>query len=242
MTHIKICGLTTPEQAVSAAEAGADFIGLVFAERSSRRVTIHQARSIISALPVPETVAVPAEDSDEAAPMRWFESSARYLQDRLRRKRPLVVGVFADQTSTIVNAIADRVGLDLVQLHGSEPWEEALAIRRPVIKAVRIGPQSDAAGVLEQIEVGTASLCLLDTEVPERLGGTGQQFDWRVAAELATEMPIVLAGGLTPDNVREAIETVHPWAVDVSSGVEQDGVKQAELIDSFVDSVRLAVG
>ncbi|HTE84187.1 MAG TPA: phosphoribosylanthranilate isomerase [Dehalococcoidia bacterium] len=241
MTRIKICGITTPEQAVQAAAAGADFIGLVFAEGSRRRVTIHQAKSIIAALPVPDGVKLPpSEGPAELAPLRWFESSARYLQERLQRRRPLVVGVFADQSATIVNAIADRVGLDLVQLHGSEPWEEALAVRRPVIKAVRIGPGVTATAILEQIEVGTASLCLLDTEIPGKLGGTGERFDWGIAADLALEMPVMLAGGLTPDNVRQAINTVQPWAVDVSSGVEHGGVKDIELIRAFVHSVRSA--
>jgi phosphoribosylanthranilate isomerase len=239
MTRIKICGLTEPEHAAYAADAGADFIGLIFAESSRRRVTIHQAKSIIAALPIPASVTPAAlEDPQHLVPLRWFESSARYLHERLQRKRPLVVGVFADQSATIINAIADRVGLDLVQLHGHEPWEEALAIRRPVIKAVRIGSGATSAAILEQIEVGTASLCLLDTDIPGKLGGTGEQCDWGVAAELAGEMPVMLAGGLTPANVAEAIDRVSPWAVDVSSGVEEDGVKTPSLIHAFVDSVR----
>lgn len=242
MVRIKICGLKTAAQATFCAQLGVDFIGLVFAEQSKRRVTIHEARSIIAGVPVPATVERPsAEDRrDDKVPRRWFDSSALYLEDRLRRKRPLVVGVFADQSATIMNAVADRAGVDLVQLHGNEPWEEALAIRRPVIKAVRVGPDTSAAALLDQIEVGTASFCLLDTQVPGRLGGTGERFDWRVAAEIASEMPVVLAGGLTPENVGEAIRTVHPWAVDVSSGVERNGVKDERLIEAFVASVRAA--
>jgi phosphoribosylanthranilate isomerase len=239
MTRIKICGLTSPEHAAVAAGYGADFIGLVFAEGSRRRVTIHQAKAIVAALPVPATVGRSAEsERDDRAPLRWFESSARYLHERLQRKRPLVVGVFANQSSTIVNAVADRVGLDLVQLHGSESWEEALAIRRPVIKAVRVGRGVAASMLLNQIEVGTASMCLLDADLPGKLGGTGEQIDWGVAAEMAGEMPVMLAGGLTPDNVAQAIEIVQPWGVDVSSGVECDGVKQDVLIRTFIEAVR----
>jgi anthranilate synthase/indole-3-glycerol phosphate synthase/phosphoribosylanthranilate isomerase len=240
VVRIKICGLTTPEQAAHAARLGVDFIGLVFAERSRRRVTIHEAKSIIAGLPVPAIVNQQATSGGEgdAVPLRWFESSAQYLDGRLRRKRPLVVGVFADQSATIVNAIADRVGLDLVQLHGSEPWEEALAIRRPVIKAIRISAGASASTILDQIEVGTANLCLLDADVSGQLGGTGQTTDWPVAAELAHEMPVVLAGGLTPDNVGRAIREVNPWGVDVSSGVERDGVKDQSLMAAFVESVR----
>jgi phosphoribosylanthranilate isomerase len=239
MTRVKICGLTSPEHAAMAAGYGADFIGLIFAEHSRRRVTIHQAKSIVAALPVPATVGrSDASDPDDPTPLRWFESSARYLHERLLRKRPLVVGVFANQSSTIVNAVADRVGLDIVQLHGDEPWEEALAIRRPVMKAVRVGQGVTAQTLMSQIEVGTASMCLLDADLPGRLGGTGEQIDWSVAAEMAGEMPVMLAGGLTPDNVPRAIETVQPWGVDVSSGVERGGVKQEILIRAFIEAVR----
>lgn len=242
MTRIKICGLTTPEQAALAASLGVDFIGLVFAEQSRRRVTIHQARTVIAGLPVPASVGKPgpAETAGERAPVRWFESSAQYLDDRLLRKRPLIVGVFADMSSTIVNAIADRVGLDLVQFSGHEPWEEALAIRRSVIKAVHVGPSVTSASVLEEVEVGTANLCLLDADARGLLGGSGETFDWSVAAEVSQEMPVMLAGGLTSANVRDAIRAAHPWAVDVSSGVEVGGVKDEERIRAFVAAVRAA--
>jgi phosphoribosylanthranilate isomerase len=240
--RVKICGLTTSEQAAIAADAGVDFIGLVFAEHSLRRVTIHQAKEVMAGLPVPATVSVPssASPTENRAPVRWFESSAQFLEDRLLRKKPLVVGVFTDMTATMVNAIADKVGLDLVQLSGHEPWEEALAIRRPVIKAVRIGPEDTAHGVLDNVEVGTANLCLLDTASAGQLGGSGRSFDWRIAAEIASEMPIMLAGGLTPENVGEAIRDVRPWGVDVSSGVEVDGVKDGERMRAFVTAVRAA--
>jgi anthranilate synthase/indole-3-glycerol phosphate synthase/phosphoribosylanthranilate isomerase len=221
---------------------GVDFIGLVFAEQSKRRVTVHEARKVVAGLPVPASVSRVAgdESANDSTPRRWFESSAIYLGERLRRKRPLVVGVFANQTSTIINAIADRVGLDLVQLHGDEPWEEALAIRRPVIKAIRVAPDMSATSLLEQVEVGTASLCLLDASVPGQFGGTGAVFDWSIAAEIAADMPFVLAGGLTPANVTEAVRRVQPWAVDVSSGVEQGGAKDERLIEAFVAAVRAA--
>ncbi|MGI8551108.1 MAG: phosphoribosylanthranilate isomerase, partial [Dehalococcoidia bacterium] len=207
MVRVKICGLTEPEHAVTAAAAGADFIGLVFAEQSRRHVSVHQAKAVIAALPVPALAGL-QEGRDAALgerPVRWFDHSAAYLGERLLRKRPLAVGVFADMPATMINAIADRVGLDLVQLSGHEPWEEALAVRRPVIKAIRLGSTSTESEILDQIEVGTASLCLLDTDVKGALGGTGETFDWRIASAIAAELPVMLAGGLTAENVGSAI-------------------------------------
>jgi phosphoribosylanthranilate isomerase len=240
--RIKFCGLTSPDQAAVAAKLGVDFVGLVFAEQSRRRVTIHEARSIIAGLPTPATVSSPTRDEAAAGrgPVRWFESTAQYLGDRLLRKRPLVVGVFADMPASIVNAIADRVGLDLVQLSGHEPWEEALAIRRPVIKAVRVGHDVTADAVLNEAEVGTANLCLLDSDAQGLLGGSGEAFDWRVAADVAREMPIMLAGGLTPENAEAAVRHVRPWGLDVSTGVEIDGMKNEARMSAFVESVRAA--
>lgn len=239
MVRIKICGLTSLEQAAVAAEAGADFVGLVFAEQSRRHVSVHQAKIVIAGLPVPASPGeklVSGQGSDR--PVRWFESSAAFLDERLRRKRPLVVGVFADMPASMINAIADRVGLDLVQLSGHEPWEEALAIRRPVIKAVRVGAKTSAAVILEEIEVGTADLCLLDTDLNGALGGTGEVFDWSVAAGVAAELPVMLAGGLSAENVASAVRSVRPWAVDVSSGVETDGAKDLDKIRLFIHRVR----
>lgn len=241
MVRIKVCGLTQPEHAAAAAAAGADFIGLVFAEQSRRHVSLHQARQVLEGLPAP---AAPARTAGgraaDAPPLRWFDSSAAYLGERLERKRPLVVGIFTDMPATMINAIADKTGLDIVQLSGNEPWEDALAIRRPVIKTVRVGSQATPQAIFDQIEVGTASLCLLDTEATGALGGTGLTFDWRLAASVARELPVLLAGGLTPENVGQAIAVARPWGVDVSSGVESDGVKDPDKIRAFVRAVREA--
>jgi len=241
LVRVKICGLTAPEQAAAAAAAGADFIGLVFAQQSRRHVSVHQARAIIAGLPVP--AAILHEGAVEAAAqprLRWFDHSAGYLDERLRRKRPLVVGVFVDTPASMINAIADRVGLDLVQLSGSEPWEEALAIRRPVIKAVRVGPGATVQSILDEVEVGTASLCLLDADARGVFGGSGRTFDWEIAAGVAEELPLMLAGGLTPANVTLAIRAVRPWAVDVSSGVESGAVKDPQKIEAFIRAIRRA--
>jgi phosphoribosylanthranilate isomerase len=154
------------------------------------------------------------------------------------QRRPLTVGVFVNQPASLVNSIAEMLALDLVQLHGDEAWEDCLLIRRPVIKAVRVGAGDSVANLTLRAEAGTASLIMLDAAVAGQYGGTGARFDWEIARGVAERLPIMLAGGLHPGNVAEAIARVHPWAVDVSSGVETDGVKDAEKIAAFVAAVR----
>jgi phosphoribosylanthranilate isomerase len=238
-TRIKLCGLRTARQAELAAELGVDFVGLVFAERSRRRVTVEEARQVVAGLgarrePVRRLVheGIPAG--------RWFDRCAAGFDALLAESRPLVVGVFADQPPTLVNAIADAAVLDAVQLSGNERWEQALEIRRPVIKAIHIRAGVPAERVLEEVEVGTAAVCMLDTEVPGAYGGTGVTFDWEIAKAVAAQTPCMLAGGLSADNVGGAIAAVLPWAVDVSSGIETDGVKDESKMRAFVAAVRNA--
>jgi phosphoribosylanthranilate isomerase len=220
VTLVKICGLREPAHAIAAAEAGADFVGLVFAE-SRRRVTVEQARAIACALGEPLTAA---------------GRDARQIEALLRRKRPLVVGVFAGADAETVNRTAEAAGLDLVQLSGDEPWDMCGKFSRPVLKAVKVKDGMSAEEVIADLRPGAVPL--LDTHAEGALGGTGMTFDWAVAAEVARRFPIVLAGGLTPENVGEAVRLVHPWAVDVSSGVETDGVKDVGKIRAFVAAVR----
>jgi phosphoribosylanthranilate isomerase len=239
--RIKLCGLRTPHDAEIAASLGVEFIGLVFAERSRRRLTVEEAKRVVSALsprPAPRQVLVHA--GIPAAP--WFDRCAAAFDERLAESHPLVVGVFADQPPALVNGVADAAGLDVVQLSGSEPWEQALTIRRPVIKALRVGAGMPPDALVAECEVGTAAACLLDTAVEGEQGGTGQVFDWQVAAGVARQTPCMLAGGLTPLNVAEAIRIVRPWAVDVSSGIESDGVKDEAKMRAFVQAVRAASG
>ena len=220
MTLIKICGLREPAHALAAAEAGADFIGLVFAE-SRRRVTVDQARVIACALGEPVVTAA---------------GGTHYIEALLKRKRPLVVGVFAGADAETVNTTAEAVGLDLVQLSGDEPWEMCDSLSRPVLKAVKVRDSTSAEEIIGGLRAGAVPL--LDTHAEGALGGTGRPFDWSVAAAVARRFPIVLAGGLTPENVGEAVRRVRPWAVDVSSGVETDGVKDVEKVRAFVAAVR----
>jgi len=222
VTLVKICGLREPAHALVAAEAGADFIGLVFAE-SRRRVSVEQALVIVRALGGPPVAAGGGADDVEAL---------------LRRKRPLVVGVFAGADAETVNRTVQAVGLDLVQLSGDEPWDMCDALSRPLLKAVKVKDGTSAEEIIAVIRPG--AIPLLDTHAEGALGGTGRPFDWAVAAEVARHCPIVLAGGLTPGNVGEAVRRVLPWAVDVSSGVETDGVKDVEKICAFIAAVREA--
>jgi phosphoribosylanthranilate isomerase len=223
VTLVKICGLREPAHALAAAEAGADFIGLVFAE-SRRRVTVEQARAVARALGEPLLAAA--------------GGGAPHVETLLRRKRPLVVGVFADADAATVNRTAEAVGLDLVQLSGDEPPDICDKLSRPVLKAVKVKDSTSAEEIIAALRPG--AIPLLDTHAEDALGGTGRAFDWAVAAAVARRFPIVLAGGLTPDNVGEAVRRVRPWAVDVSSGVETEGVKDVGKMRAFIAAVREA--
>lgn len=241
MTHIKICGLTLPEHAEAARDAGVAMIGLMFAEQSRRRVTVEQARQILAVLPArtePPLVALPLPAGHTGA--LWFHRCALALEGLIGQRRPLVVGVFADQPPTLVNSIADAAGLDLIQLSGHESWEDCLAMRRPVIKGERVGAADMPVDIIARAEAGTAAMLLLDAAVAGQLGGTGHRFDWRLGRVVAEGLPLLLAGGLTVDNAAEAVQTVQPWGVDVSSGVETDGIKDIAKIAAFVRAVERA--
>jgi phosphoribosylanthranilate isomerase len=243
VVRVKICGCRTPEQALTAAEAGADFVGLMFAPGSRRRVDLEEASEIVRALGAPlrayELETPPAMFRTNASDLRsWFEHGASALDRLLQRKRPLTVGVFAGNDPEEINEIADECGIDLVQLSGGEPWSSCLLANRQVIKAVQIGSDDDAATATGRVETGSALAVLLDRADDSAFGGTGRPLDWAVAADIAVSMPVWLAGGLSPDNVAEAIRSVQPWCVDVSSGVETDGVKDLAKIRAFVNAVK----
>ena len=225
MTLVKICGVTDPKHARAAAAFGADFVGMVFAP-SRRQVTIGQAKRIAVAL------------RKERGCLRP-EANAPEVEEAARNGRPLLVGVFADQDMDTINRIAEECGLDVVQLSGSERWEMCEMIRHPVLKCMKVKPGDGASQVMSG--VGTGGIVLLDPYVAGTYGGTGQTLDWDVAAEVAKSTPIVLAGGLTPENVGRAVRVVRPWAVDVSSGVETDGIKDTEKIRSFIAVAKEAV-
>ncbi|HSP54581.1 MAG TPA: phosphoribosylanthranilate isomerase, partial [Dehalococcoidia bacterium] len=203
---------------------GADFVGMVFAP-SRRQVTIGQAKRIAAGLRKERWCPGPAATATE-------------LEEAVRGRRPLLVGVFADQATDTINSIAEECGLDIVQLSGSEPWEMCETIGRPVFKCMKVKSGEAAATVLAG--VGAGGIVLLDPHVAGTYGGTGQTLDWNVAAEVAQQVPTVLAGGLTPENVSRAVQTVRPWAVDVSSGVETEGAKDSEKIREFIAAAKEA--
>ncbi len=201
--RVKICGVTSPEIAQAAAEAGADAIGLIFAE-SRRRVSVAQAAHVVAALPP-------------------FVSA---------------VGVFVDAPVDEIVSLAHGVPLEAVQLHGEEPPQIVDALRAQgirVIKAVRVGkdmPREDLDRYPQ------ASALLLDTKVDGLAGGSGRTFNWELARGWSEEIPLILSGGLAPDNVAQALEVVRLFGVDVSSGVETNGRKDPEKIRTFIAQVR----
>lgn len=200
----KICGITRVEDALLAAEAGADAIGLVFYAKSPRAVDVRRAREIVAALPPFVTT----------------------------------VGLFVDMPRGELNGILDAVPLDLLQFHGDETPADCAGYQRSYIKALRVRPGEDIAARCAGYP--QAAGILLDTFVPGVPGGTGEAFDWSQVPE-NPGCPIVLAGGLTPDNVAEAIRQVRPWAVDVSGGVEAGkGIKDAARVRAFLAAVRAA--
>jgi phosphoribosylanthranilate isomerase len=201
-TRVKICGITRHKDGLAAAAAGADAVGLVFAD-SPRRVAPEQARAIAGALPP-------------------------FIK---------VVGLFVDAPAEAVRAVLGRVPLDLLQFHGREAPDYCRTFGRPYIKTIHMKDDVDAAGTAGRYS--DAAGILFDAFDPRLAGGSGATFDWsRVPRDLA--MPVILAGGLTPDNVAEAVRTVRPYAVDVSSGVESSkGIKDAAKVAAFI---RNAVG
>ena len=216
MTRFKVCGLTRAPDAVAAIDAGADFIGLIFAP-SKRQLLPDQARDLL------QTV-------------RALRSSVG--------QRPQVVGVFVNAPAEEINEIAESCGLDTVQLHGDETLEDCADIERPIFKVVRIEAGANSEDLLPSLKAELEAITnagytpMLDTvSKGQYYGGTGRPFDWELAAELARKHHVVLSGGLSPDNVATAIQRVGPWAVDVSSGVEIDGLKDEKKIRGFARAV-----
>ncbi len=215
--EFKICGMRSLEHALAAADAGASLLGFVFVPGVRRQVSVEQAREVIS--------------------------SARELRGA---NCPRIVGLFANQPLQEVNKIVKQCDLNFVQLCGDEPpdyWDNVDAWVMRQVKVDDSLPRKTAVSTaLNEIEevVNRLHLTLLDKRMKGALGGTGHTFDWGIASEIARRHPVFLAGGLAPDNVRQAIETVRPWGVDVSTGVETDGIKDTAKIAAFARIVSAA--
>jgi phosphoribosylanthranilate isomerase len=165
---------------------------------------------------------------------RCAEDVAREIADAVAG-RALLVGVFVDAPEAEIARIYAAVGLGCVQLHGAEPPELVARFLPHAYKALRVRD----AGVLAEVRAFPGEHVLLDAYVPGAVGGTGATFDWSLAAQVARERKLTLAGGLTPRNVGEAVRAVQPYCVDTASGVESaPGVKDAGLVRAFVAATK----
>lgn len=162
------------------------------------------------------------------------------------KQRPVIVGVFVNLPAGEVNGIAESCNLDMVQLSGDESWSYCLDMEHPLIKVIHMQANRTSGYILSEIEEGykvglkQKHICLLDTKKEDAYGGTGEIFDWKVAGEISGRYQLIIAGGLSPQNVGELVKRVNPWGVDVSSGVESSGKKDMQKIDNFIKAVRKA--
>ncbi|MBZ4200713.1 MAG: phosphoribosylanthranilate isomerase [Methylotenera sp.] len=207
-TRVKICGITRAEDALAAVTAGADAIGLVFYADSPRNLSLAQAAEISRQVPA-------------------FVS---------------IVGLFVDAAPDFIRSVLAAVPLDVLQFHGEETPEQCANYGLPFIKAIRVKPQTNLLQCVK--DFSTAKALLLDTYTPGVAGGTGHAFDWNlIPSAMTTDRPsglpvLILAGGLTTDNVASAIKQIRPYAVDVSGGVESaKGIKDAAKITGFMQAV-----
>ncbi|SFK79658.1 phosphoribosylanthranilate isomerase [Shimia haliotis] len=210
--RVKICGLKEPEHVAAAAEAGAAYVGFVFFEKSPRNVSLERARDL--ALDVPVGVAK--------------------------------VALTVNADDAFLDELVDTVPLDMLQLHGKESPERVAEVRAryglPVMKAIGIAEEADVAQI--DLYGAVADQLLVDAKAPKGAalpGGNGLSFDWRLVNRKYWPAPWMLAGGLTPDNVAEAIRMTGARQLDLSSGVESaPGVKDPKLIRAFMDAVKAA--
>lgn len=203
MTRVKICGITSVQDAAAAVDAGADALGFVFVPGTPRVISPEVAEQIAAGLPPFVTT----------------------------------VGVFVDQPLEEILSVIIRCRLQAVQLHGNEPETFSRRIPVKVIKAIRVRDAADLRGI------GTypAHAFLLDAFVEGQPGGTGTTISWDLARQAIGRVPVILSGGLRPENVAQAVRAVRPYAVDVSSGVETSpGRKDHRKVREFIAAVREA--
>lgn len=202
--RIKVCGITTPEQALAVSNLGVDALGLVFVEKSARYLSLSAAREVRDVVPP-------------------------FVQ---------VVALFLDAQAHYVEQVIDFIRPDLLQFHGDESVLDCERWRRPYLRAVAMGSNPDLADVA--LRYSGASGFLLDGHQRGELGGQGTVFDWSKVPDKLGK-PMIIAGGLKPANVAQAIQTTRPYGVDVSSGVESSpGLKDLGLVHEFISEVNSA--
>ncbi len=209
MTQIKICGITNLNDALAAIDAGADLLGFNFYPKSPRYIEVGVCRDITSKL-------------------------------RQRSARRVLVGVFVNAATAEIHTTLETCGLDLAQLHGDEPPEMLAELGPRAFKAIRLSAESSVAPFQPSAPASASHPALLvDAAVKGVYGGSGVVADWSAAEKLARQFPLLLAGGLTPENVAEAVRRVQPWGVDVASGVETGPrAKDPQKIMRFIEEVR----
>jgi phosphoribosylanthranilate isomerase len=193
-----------------------------------------------------EDAAAAVDAGADALGFVFHRKSQRYIEPTLARQiimslPPLVtpVGVFVNEDQQVVRKLMDDCGLALAQLHGNESVTYCQELSRPILKALRVKDRSTFLALAEFRGRAGVRGFLLDAFSDQAFGGTGQVIDWQLAAEAAKAASILLAGGLTPDNVEKAIQAVRPYGVDVSSGVERGpGQKDHEKVRAFIRAVR----
>ena len=226
MTHVKICGITSFEDGLCAASAGADFLGFIFFKKSPRYIAPEAAGEITSRLTENPT-----------------EAKTRPASGAEAGQTPRFIGVFVNESLEVVEKTIRRANLDFAQLHGEETPAMLEALSGRGFKALR--PTSAAEAEIEAewyagLGPSSGPQLLVDAFDPKEYGGTGKRADWNAAAGLGRIYPrLVLAGGLNPNNVVAAVKAVRPWAVDVSSGVEfEPGRKDPDKVREFIFSAK----
>ena len=217
MTLFKICGFRDPDSAVVAAESGASFLGFVFVEGVRRQLLPERGAEVIS-----EYRKAAGNDG------------------------PKLVGLFANQPADFIDSVVELCGLDYAQLCGDEPPDFWDGLSVPVIRQIKVRDDLDKPDAVTlavrhvEVALDAGHLALLDKHVAGYLGGTGFSFDWEIAREIARDHKVLVAGGLNPENVPQAIRVARPWGVDVSSGVESNGQKDPVKIKAFATAVGTA--
>ena len=216
---VKICGIRDGDSAVEAVRAGADFLGVVLVEGVRRQLSPFQAQEVV----------------------RNYRIRARdHRIKRLRQKGTKVVGLFRNQDVRWVNKTAQQVDIDCVQLNGEEDEAYMRAMWKPVIRQLRIKSDMSREELSDLVDhhLSLDRIVLLDRYDESVPGGSGKTFDWSIAEGIADRDGVLLAGGLYPENVSGAIQQLNPWGVDVSTGVETDGIKDHSKIRAFIETAK----